>query len=108
MTTVTAVWRKVVFKRTRRKDGTAHMQHLYSEVVYTLQIRSLLPLHIVDFVSQDNNNLITIHYLKCTDSLIFVPTVEAVLWTALYTTQSKILRQWPEQYLSRYFSTPVL
>jgi len=54
--------------------------------VYTPHIRSLSTPSI-DFVSQDNNNLHTTHYLKRLDSLIFVTTARAVLWTALHTPQ---------------------
>ena len=50
----------------------------------TDQITSTPP--IVDFVLQDNNNLITTHYFKRLDSLI-VPTAGAVLRTALNTLQ---------------------
>jgi len=50
-------------------------------------IRSLPTPVIVDFVSQDNNSLITNHYFKFHDSLIFVLTAGAVLWIALHTPQ---------------------
>ena len=66
-TTVTAVRHKAVVTR---MELSTRRQHLYSEVVYTLQIRSLPKPPVVDFISQDNNNLISTHYLKCLDSLI--------------------------------------
>jgi len=63
---------------------------LYSEVVYILytpQIRSLRTPPNIDFASQDNNKLKTTHYLKRLDSLNFIPTTGAVLWTALHCPQ---------------------
>jgi len=49
------------------------------------RIRSLPKPPIVDFVSEDNNNLITTHYFKDLNSLIIVPTTAAVLWTTVHT-----------------------
>jgi len=74
-------------------EWTALRQRLHSEIVLyvprTSRAVSALPTPPnVDFVSQDNNNLITTHYFKrVNNSLIFVPTAGAVLWTALHTPQ---------------------
>lgn len=46
-----------------------------------LRITSLAAPSVVDFVSQDNNSLITFRYLKHLHRLIFVLIARAVLWT---------------------------
>jgi len=84
------VRREAVFKGLVAKtEWSAQIQHLYSEVVYIPQMRSLPVPPIVDFISQINNN-VTAHYLKCLDCLIFVPTAIAVypLWTTLHSRKT--------------------